>query len=240
MLCDYGCGQEAVYQFKNGKWCCSKTVYKCLIFKKKLTSLTKRLWENREFREKMIVSHSGQVPWNKGKEGVYSNQVIEQIRNFNKGKVRSEEHRRKISESNKNKHHCSDKTREKMSKKWNEERREKHKIRMKNGQASYMNSFIKNPSKGELKLREVVLELYPESIPQCKILNYSVDIALLKYKIAIEYDGYYHFNCLESTDYHNKRQEEIENQGWRFIRYNIFREFPSKEQVEGDIQKLVK
>jgi len=22
-LCDYGCGQEAKYQFKNGKWCCS-------------------------------------------------------------------------------------------------------------------------------------------------------------------------------------------------------------------------
>ena len=23
-LCDYGCEQEAKYQFKNGKWCCSK------------------------------------------------------------------------------------------------------------------------------------------------------------------------------------------------------------------------
>ena len=28
-LCEYGCGQEAVYQFKNGKWCCSENVSKC-------------------------------------------------------------------------------------------------------------------------------------------------------------------------------------------------------------------
>ena len=29
ILCDYGCGQEAIYQFKNGKWCCSKNYQSC-------------------------------------------------------------------------------------------------------------------------------------------------------------------------------------------------------------------
>jgi len=29
MLCDYGCGQEAKHQFKNGKWCCSNHYSKC-------------------------------------------------------------------------------------------------------------------------------------------------------------------------------------------------------------------
>jgi len=28
-LCDYGCGQEAKYQFKNGRWCCSKSKNTC-------------------------------------------------------------------------------------------------------------------------------------------------------------------------------------------------------------------
>lgn len=28
-LCDYGCGQEAKYQFKNGKWCCKKNSSGC-------------------------------------------------------------------------------------------------------------------------------------------------------------------------------------------------------------------
>jgi len=28
-LCEYGCGQEAKYQFKNEKWCCSKSHNSC-------------------------------------------------------------------------------------------------------------------------------------------------------------------------------------------------------------------
>lgn len=34
-LCDYGCGQEAKYQFKNGKWCCSKNHKSCPSLKNK-------------------------------------------------------------------------------------------------------------------------------------------------------------------------------------------------------------
>jgi len=29
ILCDYGCGQEAKHQLKNGKWCCSKSYNSC-------------------------------------------------------------------------------------------------------------------------------------------------------------------------------------------------------------------
>jgi len=29
MLCSYGCSKEALYQLKNGKWCCSKHYKKC-------------------------------------------------------------------------------------------------------------------------------------------------------------------------------------------------------------------
>ena len=28
-ICDYGCGKEAIQQFKNGKWCCSKNHKSC-------------------------------------------------------------------------------------------------------------------------------------------------------------------------------------------------------------------
>ena len=30
MLCEYGCGKEALHQFKNGKWCCSRKWTSCL------------------------------------------------------------------------------------------------------------------------------------------------------------------------------------------------------------------
>jgi len=29
--CDYGCGQPAIHQFKNGKWCCSLNWRQCPI-----------------------------------------------------------------------------------------------------------------------------------------------------------------------------------------------------------------
>ncbi len=34
-FCDYGCGQEATHQFKNGKWCCNYTTNKCPVIKNK-------------------------------------------------------------------------------------------------------------------------------------------------------------------------------------------------------------
>jgi len=36
-LCDYGCEQEANYQFKNGKWCCSNHWLRCPNQKKRYT-----------------------------------------------------------------------------------------------------------------------------------------------------------------------------------------------------------
>lgn len=32
-LCDYGCGREAIHQFKNGKWCCEKYSCKCPVIR---------------------------------------------------------------------------------------------------------------------------------------------------------------------------------------------------------------
>jgi very-short-patch-repair endonuclease len=108
-----------------------------------------------------------------------------------------------------------------------------------NGHAVYMNSCIKNPSKLELRLREIVKELFPTSISQYKVLNYALDNAILESKIVIEFDGWYHFDCQHDIDYHKKRQQEIENEGWKFLRYNIFQKFPTKDQVREDIQKVI-
>jgi len=35
MICEYGCGQKANHQFKNGKWCCNDNHSKCLGIKEK-------------------------------------------------------------------------------------------------------------------------------------------------------------------------------------------------------------
>ncbi len=115
----------------------------------------------------------------------------------------------------------------------------KQKIRMLNGLASYANKFIKNPSKPEVKLREIVKELYPSCEFQYQVFNYALDIAIPEYKIAIEYDGWYHFNCKENINYHKSREDKIKKDGWKFIRYSIFDKFPDKNKIKFDIERLV-
>ena len=34
-FCDYGCGEEAKFQLKNGKWCCGSNVKKCRVIRDK-------------------------------------------------------------------------------------------------------------------------------------------------------------------------------------------------------------
>ncbi len=45
-LCDYGCGQEAKYQFKNGKWCCSKNFRSCPSYRNRRSIYMKEFWKN--------------------------------------------------------------------------------------------------------------------------------------------------------------------------------------------------
>ena len=83
ILCDYGCGQIATHQFKNGKWCCSKSSNQCLGKKSKHNQsgiknpmfkkipwnkgLTKDIDERlKKYGEKGSQSKLGSSPWNKG------------------------------------------------------------------------------------------------------------------------------------------------------------------------------
>ena len=50
-ICDYGCGQEAKFQFKNGNWCCSKNIAQCPVFRKK-NSESKKGENNPNFGKK--------------------------------------------------------------------------------------------------------------------------------------------------------------------------------------------
>ena len=81
-LCDYGCGEIAKHQFKNGKWCCDEYLSKCLAMKEKNKSnLGKVFTEDhkrkigdknkgkiltKEARIKISNSRKGKSPWNKG------------------------------------------------------------------------------------------------------------------------------------------------------------------------------
>jgi len=52
-LCDYGCGREAKYYFKIvKKWCCSKYVAQCPIYRNKNSNYSKELHKDPQYKEK--------------------------------------------------------------------------------------------------------------------------------------------------------------------------------------------
>lgn len=63
-LCAYGCGNEATYQLKSGKWCCSKSVNSCPEMRKKNSRGCKEY--TKKYRRKSSRGMTGKTPWNKG------------------------------------------------------------------------------------------------------------------------------------------------------------------------------
>ena len=110
---------------------------------------------------------------------------------------------------------------------------------MLNGGSERVHKAIKKISKQEINLGNIVKEIYPDCELQFGVLNYFLDIAIPKYKIAIEFDGYYHFDTEEHIQYHKNRRERIENEGWKFYRLTMFDKFPNREQVKENIEKLI-
>jgi len=79
-LCEYGCGQEAQFQFKNGKWCCSDSYNKCN--KNKEINSKSNIGKNKnklasiETRNKMSNSHKGILPSIKTRNKMSKTQLL--------------------------------------------------------------------------------------------------------------------------------------------------------------------
>jgi len=122
MLCEYGCGEEATYQFKNGKWCCSENWRKCpqaikdkftkkkTYNKKMIINSTKILCEygcgkiakyqfkNGKYccsqfsqqckvnKQKNASSTKGIIPWNKGLSDCFTKEALNKIIKASKGR----------------------------------------------------------------------------------------------------------------------------------------------------------
>lgn len=165
------------------------------------------------------------------------------------GKHHSVETRKKISEAGKKTNHSywlgkhrSDETKQKISKAQKgkqgniqtPELREASRIRMLNGGAAHANSFIKNPSKPQVELFQMVQYFFSDAQMNFPSLNYSIDIALPKYKIAIEYDGSFWHN--KRKEYDIIRQKQLEKIGWQFLRY--LDKIPNNKELYSDLKLL--
>ena len=92
ILCEYGCGMEANYQLKNGKWCCRESQNSCPGVREKMSEAKKGVPKSEETKKKMSEAKIG-VP-------------------------KSKETRKKMSEAQRGipKGPCSEETKKKMSK----------------------------------------------------------------------------------------------------------------------------
>lgn len=108
MICEYGCGQEALYQFKNGKWCCSNNWESCPAKRKRLSDNLKGKKPSPESIQKMVNTRRERDNYHHSEESKIKMSEIGKTRVF------TEEHRQNISKSCKGR-----------SIPWSEERKEK-------------------------------------------------------------------------------------------------------------------
>ena len=244
--CDYGCGLIAKYQFKNKKLCCGKHKSNCPVNNqsgRKNPMFGKN--QSLESKKKMSENGKGRIPWCKGKTGIFSKETIKKISIYRTGKLLSEETKRKIGlKSKNNKANLG----RKFSEDWINNMRKSAKKRgpqqreyMLNGGAVHAISFIENPSKPQVELYNRVKELYPQAVLNHPCYrgegkkNYSLDVAIPELMIWFESDGS-HWHLDEEKDL--KRQREIEEFGWKIIRYkaDYVKDIPSIERIKEDIE----
>lgn len=104
--------------------------------------------------------------------------------------------------------------------------------RMENGDAAWLNQFIKNPSKPQIELFNLISNIFPGAYLNYPAGRYSIDIAVIDENLAIEYDGSYWHD--EEKD--RIRQEYLEEKGWNFLRY--VDRVPTEEEIINDFRKL--
>jgi len=124
-LCDYGCGKPAIHQFKNGKYCCSKSFLQCINIRKKNGDGQRNGPNNKKGKKRAPFSKE----WRKnmkeaqeklGPRGPRTPEVKEKIRKSKTGvKIgpMKEDQKIKIGISNKGKHKepKSEETKQKLS-----------------------------------------------------------------------------------------------------------------------------
>lgn len=221
-LCYYGCGKEATFQFKNGKYCCSRNQSMCSSIKLKSKPKRNSFLGKKHTKESIEKNRSAnKLYWN-------NHPKLKEIKRkyMNENSIYLNKRRVILGRTNKGKCFLS------------KEFIEKHKLYMLRGGASYANSFIQNPSKPQVELYNRVKELYPTAILNYPLfeLNYSLDIAIPELKIWIESDGsWWHQDPKKDLE----RQIKIESLGWKCIRYKIdyTKDVPNFDQIKKDIKK---
>jgi hypothetical protein len=103
MLCEYGCGQEAIHQCKNGKWICAKHPNSCPSIRKQIRDKHKGKSKSEDHKRKQSETMKGRKHSEEHNKKI--SESITGEKNPFYGKKHSEETRKKLSELNSGKNH---------------------------------------------------------------------------------------------------------------------------------------
>ncbi len=242
-ICKY-CGNNAYYQFKNGVLCCENNTAKCSVLRKiaseaktgnknpaKRPEVRKKISEankgrklSKETRKKQSIAKKG---IKKSKE--FCNNRSIRMKKYNP--MKRPEIAKKVAIAMTGR---TGKASSRFGKTHTKEVCEAQKQRMLNGGSEHSLSFVKNPSKPQIELFELVKEVFPETQIEYWSLKYRIDIAIPDKWLAIEYDGsYWHQD--QKAD--NKRQKELESIGWKFLRYRDY--IPNINELRRDLETII-
>jgi len=168
-LCDYGCGQKAIHQFKNGRQCCSKSFLSCINIRKKNSEGQKR--NSRKGMKRPVFSDEWKRNISKSLKGIKTGPrpdwVKEKIRKTCTGKKigpMNEDQKKKIGKSNKGKHFGpkSEETKKKLSivqkKNW---ANPNSVFNTEDFLNKIANGMSKKPTKPEKEIIKILNELFP-------------------------------------------------------------------------------
>jgi len=216
MLCEYGCEQEAKFQLKGGKWCCSEKWQRCPVYLKKWSERSKGekngfYNKHHTIEKKIFWSQERKISKLGNGNGMFNRKHLEKskkiMRDNKIGKYKGD-----------NNPFYGKRHSDETKKKWKlSGRNEYWRKRCLSGYAAYMNSFIKNPSIPQLRIYEMVKSFDASAEKNYPLLNFALDVAIPEKKICIEFDGSYWHRGREKQD--AERQRKIENQGWKVYRF---------------------
>jgi very-short-patch-repair endonuclease len=202
-ICNYGCGLEAKYQMKNGKWCCSKNYQSCQELCRKNSDGGKKSYVNGR-----RIPNLKKPSWNKGLTKESDNRIKKGVETYKKkldsgkikryweGKTLTEQHKEKISKSMQKAH--------KEGRAWNI-----GKSRW-NNKPSYPESFMMRVIENEF-----IDKKYEYEFPFGK---YSLDFAWPHKKRCIEIDGEQHIRFEEYKLRDINKDKKLKTEGWLILR----------------------
>jgi len=211
ILCNYGCGKEAKYQLKNGKWCCCKFYQSCPAIKIKNKNWHKKRKISKNTKNKTSLSlkkyykihperskkHSKCLKW-LWEKGVYDKRDISGKRNGMYGV---------------------------------------HRYGKNNPMYGKMNK-VKNYSKGEKELIDKIKAIFLNADFKKETINYNninmvPDSVSNKKRVIVEYDGEQHFVDVDylSETYNFEKQKERDKNLEDFVFENGYRLIRVDEQL---------